>query len=146
MENITKPIEPTTNAAVARAASKNQKALDELVAAEARHRAAFKKRCADLARAAATDAANRRRAERDGRRKQEAQMASRLGRMVLEAMRRQGLTGTLLIAADLNGWLQRDRDELQVLLAPPPAELATSKAARRAAGESNAPLDVDLGA
>lgn len=144
MKNANKPVEPTTNAAVGRAASKNQKALDALLAAEARHREAFRRERAELARAAATEAASRRRAERESRREQEGRMASRLGRMVLVALRRQGVTGTLLVATDLNGWRQRERDELQALLVPT-AEPAASTDAGSAADGDAAPLDVDLG-
>lgn len=145
MESLTKPIEPTTNAAVGRAASKSRKALEALLAAEARRRDAFKQERAELERAAATEEAIRRRAERERRQKQEGRMASRLGRMVLAALRHQGVTGTLLVAADLNGWPECDRDELQALLAPP-AEPAASTAAGRANDGDKTPLDVDLGA
>lgn len=139
MEIPSKPTEPTTNGAVGRAASKSRKALEALRAAEARRRDAFKHE-----RAAAIEEASLRRVKREHRQKQEGRMASRLGRIVLVALRRQGVTGTLLVAADLNGWPQRDRDELQALLVPT-AEPAASTDAVSATDGDAAPLDVDLG-
>lgn len=144
MEKITKPVESTTNGAVARAASKSRKALEALRAAETRRRDAFKQERAELERAAATEEAVQRRAERERRQKQESRMASRLGRMVLAALQRQGVTGTLLVAAELNGWPLRDRDELQALLAPP-ADSAAPTAASKATDGDAPVLDVDLG-
>ena len=144
MVTPSKPAEPTTNGAEGRAASKSRKALEALRAAEARRRDAFKHERAELERAAATEEASLRRVERERRQKQEGRMASRLGRMVLVALRRQGFTGTLLVATDLNGWPQRDRDELQALLVPT-AEPAASREAGGTADGDAAPLDVDLG-
>lgn len=144
MEISNKPTEPSTNGAVGRAASKSRKALEVLEAAEARRRDAFRHERADLERAAATEEALLRRADRERRQKQEGRLASRLGRMVLAALRRQGVIGTLLVAADLNGWPQRDRDELLALLAPT-AEPAAPKEAGSATDADAAPLDVDLG-
>ena len=144
METSNKPAEPTTNGAVGRAASKSRKALEALRAAEARRRDAFKHERAELERAAATEEASLRRVERERRQKQEGRMASRLGRMVLVALRRQGFTGTLLVATDLNGWPQRDRDELQALLVPTAEPAASTEAGGTADGDA-APLDVDLG-
>ena len=136
--------EPTTNGAVGRTASKSRKALEALRAAEARRRDAFKHERAELERAAATEEASLRRVERERRQKQEGRMANRLGRMVLVALRRQGVTGTLLVATDLNGWLQRDRDELQALLVPTADPAASTDAGSAIDGDAT-PLDVDLG-
>ena len=144
MEIPSKPTEPTTNGAVGRAASKSRKALEALRAAEARRRDAFKHERAELERAAAIEEASLRRVKREHRQKQEGRMASRLGRIVLVALRRQGVTGTLLVAADLNGWPQRDRDELQALLVPTAEPAASTDAASATDGDA-APLDVDLG-
>lgn len=132
---------PTTG----RAASKALRALQALQAAEAARRVDFKKQREQLERAAAAETVLLRRAERERRHKQQLQAANRLGRMVLVALRRQGLTGTLLVADDLNAWSAQDRNELLVLLEAPTPDAGNGGGPSTDKGDPS-PLDVNLDA
>ena len=116
MENDDESQEPSRKPSRGRPISKAAKALQALQAAEAARRVDFKRQREELERAAAVEAVLLRRAERERRHKQQLHAANRLGRMVLVALRRQGLSGTLLVADDLNAWSDQDRRELIVLL------------------------------
>ena len=98
--------------------SKGQRALQALRSAEAQRREAYKQELIEAERKAKGEEAELRLAARERLRKLESRVARRLGRLVLGAIRRQGLTGALLTAADLSACSDRDREELALLLAP----------------------------
>lgn len=116
MDNEDEPKEPSRKPSSGPPASKAVRALQALQAAEAARRVAFKRQREELERAAAAETVLLRRAERERQHKQQLRAANRLGRMVLVALRRQGLSGTLLAADDLNAWSEQDKRELMALL------------------------------
>ena len=143
MDNEDEPKEPSRKPSSGRPVSKAAKALQALQAAEAARRVDFKRQREELARAAAVEAVLLRRAERERRHKQQLHAANRLGRMVLVALRRQGLSGTLLVADDLNAWSDQDRRELIVLLEASKSD-AGDGAGPSAGKDCPPPLDVNL--
>ena len=139
------PKEQASKPAIGRAASKAVRALQALQAAEAARRVEFKKQREELERAAAAETVLLRRAERERRHKQQLHAANRLGRMVLVALRRQGLSGTLLVADDLNAWSEQDRKELMDLLEAPMPDAGDGGGPSTDKG-GPPPLDVNLDA
>ena len=142
MDNEDEPKEPSRKPSSGRPVSKAAKALQALQEAEAARRVDFKRQREELARAAAVEAVLLRRAERERRHKQQLHAANRLGRMVLVALRRQGLSGTLLVAGDLNAWSDQDRTELMDLLEASKSD-AGDGAGPSAGKDCPPPLDVN---
>lgn len=95
------------------------KAYEALQAEEAKHRGAFRLQKMALARAAAVEAVELRRAARERRRMQEQRLCMHLGRLVFANLRQHGMTSTLLAAKDLDGWAEDDRTQLLSLIAEP---------------------------
>jgi hypothetical protein len=139
-----KPDAKPTRRSIGRAVSKSAKALEALKKAEAERREAARLRMAKLAQEASVENALLRKAEAERRRKREALMANRLGRMVLAALRRQGQTGTLLAASDLKGLSTAHRQMLEEVLRAS-SEEATPAGQEPTLPTTSATLDIDLG-
>ena len=119
MEENTEDNKKSSKPKVGKRISSAIKAYQALQAEEAEHRRAFRVQKVALARAAAVEAVALRSAARERRRMQEQRLCMHLGKMVFATLRRQGMTGTLLAAKDLEGWAEEDRNQLLSLIAEP---------------------------
>ena len=98
------------------AAARSHQAVMDLRAAEERRRLAYREQLEEAERAAAIGESRLRRIEREERRQHELRFAALLGHMVLQALKRQGMSGSLLTADDLASWNTQDREDLRSYL------------------------------
>ena len=105
------------------AALKKQGAVVALRQLIERQRIEAREQLLQLTREAAAETARARKIDREDFREQEGRLAARLGRMVLNAMRVQGINGVLLDAGTVEiQWSAEDRDALALFLRPRSSE------------------------
>lgn len=128
---------------VGAAAARARQALDDLREAEEKRQLAYREKLEEAKRAAAALTKRLQHIENEKLRAQEGRFAGLLGRMVLTAMKRQGLAGSLLQADDLATWKIQDLHDLKAFLAvnaKDPFEVTE----RETAAFDVAQLDLDL--
>jgi hypothetical protein len=97
-----------------------------------------------LAQEAAVETALLRKAQAERRRRRETIVSTRLGRMVMAALRRQGRQGTLLTANDLKSLSATHQQMLEEVLRPPGDDVSDQEDPDpRSTGPAS--LDIDLG-
>lgn len=116
MDKDRSPIQTRKLSRPGAAAARSHQAVMDLRAAEERRRQAYREQLEEAERAAATGESRLRRIEREERRQQEGRFAALLGRMVLAALKRQGMSGSLLTVDDLASWTAQDREDLSSFL------------------------------
>ena len=102
---------------VGAAAVRALKDLEDLRKAEEKRKLVSRERIEDAKRSAASLIKRMQHIENDKLRAQEGRFAGLLGRMVLTALKRQGLAGSLLQADDLVIWKAQDIQDLKEFLA-----------------------------
>ena len=98
------------------AAARNLQAVQDLRAAEERRRQTYRRQLEEAERAAAFGQSRLRRIAREQRNEQERHLARLLGQMALGALKRQGISGSLLSANDLDSWQPQDLSSLKEFL------------------------------
>jgi len=145
MNPDTNPPTKSRSTRLGAAAARAAKALQDYKAAEELRRQKVKEQTEKLARLASEEESRLRRAQREHRRREEARFAQRLGVLVMNALRRQGISGVLLTAQALDTWSTEDLRDLKSLLSDGP--LPAEHDDRSVAGvDSAGPIDIDLGA
>ena len=132
MENQGKPGRQGSKQSLGQASTKSGKALEALMAAEAERRKKFREEQERLRREAASEESAMRKIEREKRRERRRRYEVLMGGMVMEALERQGMSGTLLTAADLDILPAADRSELAAIIqhgadAPPDHMVAETR-------------------
>ena len=102
---------------VGAAAARALQDLEDLRKAEEKRKLVSRERIEDAKRSAASLFKRMQHIENDKLRAQEGRFAGLLGRMVLTALKRQGLAGSLLQADDLVIWKAQDIQDLKEFLA-----------------------------
>ena len=128
---------------VGAAAARARQALDDLREAEEKRQLAYREKLEEAKRAAAALTKRLQHIENDKLRAQEGRFAGLLGRMVLTAMKRQGLAGSLLQADDLVIWKAQDIQDLKDFLAVKSTDTVKDAEFETAAFDV-AQLDLDL--
>ena len=116
MEHQGKPGRKGPKQSVGQASTKSARALAALRAGETERRKKFKEEEERLRRDAAAEDSAIRKTEQKKRRERREHYAALLGRMVITALERQGMSGTLLSSADLDILPEADRSELAALI------------------------------
>ena len=118
MENQGKPGRNGPKRSVGQASTKSARALAALRAGETERRKKFKEEEEKLKRDAAAEDSAIRKNEQKKRRERREHYAALLGRLVIAALQRQGMSGTLLSSSDLDTLPEADRSELAALIQP----------------------------
>lgn len=128
---------------VGAAAARALKDLEDLRKAEEKRKLVSRERIEDAKRSAASLIKRMQHIENDKLRAQEGRFAGLLGRMVLTALKRQGLAGSLLQADDLVTWKAQDIQDLKDFLAVKSTDTVKDAEFETAAFDV-AQLDLDL--
>jgi len=144
MESQGNPGRQGSKQSLGQATTKSGKALEALRAAEAERRRKFREEQERLKREAASEKSAMRKIEREKRRERRRRYEVLLGGMVMEALERQGMSGTLLTAADLDILPAADRSELAAIIqhkADAPPDDTVPETHQRNAGGADFDLD-----